>query len=143
MSSHVSHVERFVRGVHRRVGLLRFVGRGGLGELAGGRVGVAVLAGVGWGGGGGGWGGLVVGVVGGGVGRGRCAGGGVGGGGWWGGGLWGSARRPGRLWAAIEADRQLKLADLLGTALYLIRSRDSLDGIGRSVVAAAEARCAS
>ena len=50
---------------------------------------------------------------------------------------WGLARRPGMMDAAVEADRQLGLADLLSTALASMRSEDPW---ARSVVAVAEAR---
>lgn len=54
---------------------------------------------------------------------------------------WGIAARPTKLAAAIEADRQLKLADLLGTAL-MIRQQGGLDdALNASVLAIAEARC--
>jgi hypothetical protein len=123
-----SNVERFVRAVHRRMVLLRFLERVGLAVLAGCGLALLFLPVLLWRGEGeralqwvaGCWGlGVICGV------------------------LWGIARRPGRLWAAVEADRQLKLADLLGTALYLLRSRDSLDEMGRTVLATAEARCAA
>lgn len=55
--------------------------------------------------------------------------------------LWGSLRRPGALEAATEADRQLRLADLLGTALALRRQPASADPWAASVLATAEARC--
>jgi hypothetical protein len=55
--------------------------------------------------------------------------------------LWGSLRRPRRLEAAMEADRQLRLADLLGTALTLRESPASADPWAASVLATADARC--
>jgi hypothetical protein len=55
--------------------------------------------------------------------------------------LWGGLRRPGRLEAAMEADRQLRLADLLGTALMLRKSPGAADPWAASVLATADARC--
>jgi hypothetical protein len=55
--------------------------------------------------------------------------------------LWGGLRRPGRLEAAMEADRQLRLADLLGTALALRQSPTSVDPWAAAVLATADARC--
>ena len=55
--------------------------------------------------------------------------------------FWGSLRRPGPLEAAMEADRQLRLADLLGTALALRARGEAADPWGASVLATAEARC--
>ena len=57
--------------------------------------------------------------------------------------LWGVARTPNRLAAVIEADRQLKLSELLGTALYLLRAPGELDAVARAVVATAEAQAAT
>jgi hypothetical protein len=54
--------------------------------------------------------------------------------------LWGMISRPSKLAAAAEADRQLRLADLLGTALTLHRSRPA-DDMERAVLALADARC--
>jgi hypothetical protein len=56
------------------------------------------------------------------------------------GALWGVLSRPTRLAAVTEADRQLHLADLLGTALTLPRDRPP-DGMEQSVLALANARC--
>jgi hypothetical protein len=123
-----SHVERFVRVVHRRMVLLRLIERVGLAVLVGCGLALVFLPVLIWRGEGDR--GMVFVLA--------CVGLGV-----FAGMLWGIARRPGRLWAAVEADRQLKLADLLGTALYLLRSRDSLDEMGRSVLATAEGRCAA
>ena len=61
---------------------------------------------------------------------------------------WGLLRRPGVMSAAMEADRQLRLADLLGTA-WLIRdggggggqTTAATDPWSRTVLAMAEARC--
>jgi hypothetical protein len=59
---------------------------------------------------------------------------------------WGVAARPNWLDTAMEADAQLDLADLLGTALQLRQSGDKRDGLPRdpwqlAVSATAEARC--
>src|SRR5258706_3573545 len=53
---------------------------------------------------------------------------------------WAVAVRPTKLAAAMEADRQLRLSDLLGTALAL-RRESAVDEIGLTVLAMAEARC--
>ena len=53
--------------------------------------------------------------------------------------LWGVTRRPRPLDAAVEADRQLGLKDLLGTAL-LVRGGDA-DSWTRTVLVLAETRC--
>jgi hypothetical protein len=53
--------------------------------------------------------------------------------------LWALAHRPTKLQAAFEADRQLGLSDLLGTALTL--SRDRREPMEATVLAMAEARC--
>jgi len=54
--------------------------------------------------------------------------------------LWAFASRPTALTAAMEADRQLKLSDLLGTAL-LLRRIGTNDQVEQTVLALAEARC--
>lgn len=54
--------------------------------------------------------------------------------------MWGLARRPSRFEAVVEADRQLKLADLLATAYA---QRDGGDPWQLTVLALAEARCRS
>ncbi len=53
---------------------------------------------------------------------------------------WALTSRPGKLAAAMEADRQLKLHDLLGTALLLQRS-SSPDAIEQLVISQAQASC--
>lgn len=53
---------------------------------------------------------------------------------------WALTSRPSRLAAAMEADRQLKLHDLLGTALLLERS-SSPDEIEQMVISQAQASC--
>ena len=56
--------------------------------------------------------------------------------------LWGVTRRPTLLGAAMEADRQLGLADLLGTATALARGgRGTGDPWAGAVLASADARC--
>jgi hypothetical protein len=52
--------------------------------------------------------------------------------------VWGLARRPSVFEAAVEADRQLELADLLATALVARATDDAWSGV---VVALAEERC--
>jgi hypothetical protein len=54
--------------------------------------------------------------------------------------VWGATQRPTMLQSAMEADRQLGLSDLLGTA---ITTTDTSDGWARTVRAMAEARCAT
>ena len=54
--------------------------------------------------------------------------------------FWGLLSRPSRLAAATEVDRQLRLADLLGTALML-HSTDADDPMTGAVLALADARC--
>jgi hypothetical protein len=54
--------------------------------------------------------------------------------------MWGAISRPSKLAAAAEADRQLRLADLLGTALTFPRERAG-DDMERAVLALADARC--
>src|SRR3954467_14792335 len=54
--------------------------------------------------------------------------------------FWGTLSRPTRLAAATEADRQLRLADLLGTAVLLGAARTG-DDMAAAVLALADARC--
>ena len=54
--------------------------------------------------------------------------------------FWGTLSRPSRLAAAAEVDRQLRLADLLGTAVTL-RAHDADDAMAGAVLALADARC--
>jgi hypothetical protein len=58
--------------------------------------------------------------------------------------LWSLLRRPRRLDAAVEADRQLGLADLLSTA-WLVKEgpADCSSGFSAAVLISAEARCAT
>lgn len=56
------------------------------------------------------------------------------------GGVAGIVRRPGLLWAAAEADRQLDLDDLLSTA-WTARGGSPADDWMASVIATADARC--
>jgi hypothetical protein len=121
-----SDLDRFIRRVHRRYVVLRAAEGLGLGALVGCGVGLVLLALLWW--------------------EGRTAlgpstaavafGAGVG-------LAWGVARRPRLLDTATEADRQLGLADLLGTALTAGHSRinDQPDPWAASVLAVAEARC--
>jgi hypothetical protein len=126
MAAASSHLERFLRAVHRRMVVLRICERVGLAVLAGCILALLLMPILIW--------------------RGQetmplvmgCGALGI-----FSGLLWGLARRPGVLAAAVEADRQLKLADLLGTALFLARRREPLDEFGRTIVATAEARCAA
>jgi len=54
---------------------------------------------------------------------------------------WGIVRRPGKLRAAIEADRQLGLDELLSSAWLIARSAPSLDPWSRTILAHAQSRC--
>lgn len=54
--------------------------------------------------------------------------------------FWGLLSRPSRLAAAAEVDRQLRLADLLGTAVML-RAKDADDAMAGAVLALADAQC--
>jgi hypothetical protein len=54
--------------------------------------------------------------------------------------FWGLLSRPSRLAAATEVDRQLRLADLLGTAVML-RANEVDDAMSGAVLALADARC--
>src|SRR5579872_2041700 len=53
---------------------------------------------------------------------------------------WGFLTRPGKLAAALEADRQLRWADLLSSALT-VRARAADDPWALAVLATADARC--
>lgn len=118
------HLDRFIRAVHRRYVAVRVLEHAGLGLLIG--CGVAgAFTGLLW------WRGLdpmepaiwicALGTL---VGL-----------------LLGIVRRPGRLDAAMQADRQLRLADLLGTALTVRRAADgTIDPWAAAVIAVAEAR---
>jgi hypothetical protein len=115
--------ERFLRGVHLRMVLLRGVERIGLCLLAGCAAAMVLVPILIWRGQGSG---ELVAVL-----LGAAAVAGL---------AWGVAARPTKLAAAIEADRQLGLSDLLGTALML-RRIGAGDEMDRTVLAMAEARC--
>src|SRR3954454_7289371 len=121
-----SDLDRFLRRVHRRYVALRAAEGLGLGALAGCGVGLVSLALLWW------EGRAALGPSAAAVAFGACVG-----------LAWGVARRPRLLDAATEADRQLGLADLLGTALtaghHLVN--DQPDPWAASVLAAAKARC--
>jgi hypothetical protein len=57
--------------------------------------------------------------------------------------IWGISRRPTRFQAAVEADRQLDLNDLLGTVLLLGRDDRSTDAWKESLASISDARCRS
>ena len=57
------------------------------------------------------------------------------------GGAWGFLRRPTPLHSAMEADAQLRLSDLLGSAM-LIRASATSDPWSAAVLASADRRCA-
>jgi hypothetical protein len=124
MASAAPHFEQFIRAVHRRLVLVRALERAGLGALTG-----CVAAGL-----------LLplllwraepaLGPAGMLIAMGAVAG-------LW----WGVARRPSRLAAAMEADRQLGLHDLLGTAAGAGTTADASDPWLLTVLALADARC--
>ena len=128
MAQSGSDLDRFVRRVHRRYVVLRAAEGLGLGALAGCAVGLVLLALLWWEG----RGTLAPSAAA--VGFGACVG-----------LAWGIARRPRLLDAATEADRQLGLADLLGTALTaghdLVNNQP--DPWAASVLAIADARVKS
>src|SRR5688572_21535800 len=121
MTRETNHLERFLRRVHRRWVLLRAVESAGVGAAIGCAAALALVPVLLW--------------------RDRPAvsvaltlmavagAAGL---------LFGLTRRPTLYAAAVEADRQLDLHDLLASALA---SLDSNDGWGGAVVAHAEARC--
>jgi hypothetical protein len=119
-----TQLDVFVRALHRRMVVVRALERVGLGLLAGCAVCLLLMPILIWRGEGTGT--LAVAALG----TGGVAG-----------LLWGALHRPTRLRAAMEADRQLRLSDLLGTALTL--SRDRQDSMEATVLAIAEARCRS
>lgn len=115
--------ERFLSRVHRRYVLLRLLERMGLGILCGSAAALPLLGIVLWRGGDA----LQVATVG-------LAGGAIAG------TIWGLLTRPSRMATALEADRQLGWADLLGSAL-MIRGRAGDDPFAAAVIAAADAKC--
>lgn len=123
MSRGVPQFERFVSRAHRRYVLLRGLERTGLGVLVGSLAALPLLGIVLWRGGDA----LQVAIV-------ALAGGAIAG------MVWGLLKRPPRLQTALEADRQLGWADLLGSAL-LMRKRAGDDPFAAAVMAAADARC--
>lgn len=114
---------RFVRAVHWRMGVMRAVEGMGLGVLGGAVLGLCVMGVTLW-----------RGQMAGGAGLGVMAAAGVIG------AIWGTMRRPDMLRAAMQADRQLELKDLLSTALT---ARDSADPWATTVVALADHCCQS
>jgi hypothetical protein len=121
-----SHLDQFIRALHRRLIALRIIEHAGIGLLAGCAIG-AVFVGImlyrnqnAWSVG---IAALIVGAL--------------------GGMLWGVAHLPSILTAATEADRQLRTADLLATAWHLKEktAREAIDPWTQSVVAIADQRC--
>lgn len=118
-------LEVFVRALHRRMVAVRALERTGLGLLAGCAVCLVLMPILLWRGEG--TGALATAAL--------CTGGIAG-------LIWAVARRPTRLQATMEADRQLGLSDLLGTALTI--ARDGRGGaMEEMVLAIADARCRS
>jgi hypothetical protein len=115
--------ERFLSRAHRRYALLRVLERTGLGILGGSAAALPLLGIVLWRGGDA----LQVAAV-------ALAGGAIPG------IVWGLLTRPSRMATALEADRQLGWADLLGSAL-MIRARAADDPFAAAVIAAADAKC--
>ncbi len=118
------HLDQFLRRLHRRLRALRWAEHAGLGLLIGAGFALAPVGLLTW------RGApsavpsaacLALGLI--------------------GGVACGIARRPTALDAAMEADCQLRLADLLGSALLVRRTADN-DPWSASVLAAAEAQCA-
>src|SRR5438034_11031607 len=115
------HFEGFVRAVHRRMVVLRAVERMGICVLIACAVLLVLMPSLIWRGQG------TLELVGAALGVGALAG-----------VVWGITSRPTRLAAAVEADRQLKWADLLSTALTLRQGGDD-DAFSRSILAIVEA----
>jgi hypothetical protein len=116
------HFEGFLRAVHRRMMVLRALERTGICVLGGCVILLILMPILIWRGQG------TLELVGAALGAGALAG-----------IIWGIASRPTRLAAAVEADRQLKWADLLSTALTL-RQGGNDDDFARSILAIVEAR---
>ena len=125
MASPAPHFHAFLRSVHRRLVVVRAAERTGLGVLAGCAAAGVLLPLLYWGGQGAVVPSLFL------LGLGTIAG-----------IAWGIASRPSVLVAAMEADRQLALADLLGTAAACDARPDAGDDPWRStVLAVADDRC--
>jgi hypothetical protein len=122
MAAPISTLDRFIRTLHRRLVVVRAAEAAGLGTLAGCAIALLVIPVLIWrhqpp---------LLPAVV-------------VVGLGAFGGLLWNLSRRPTRLQAAMEADRQLELADLLGTAVGVRERGRGDDPWEQTVVALADA----
>lgn len=115
--------ERFLRRAHRRFTLLRLLEGAGLGILGGCAAGLPLVGILAYRGADG-FGAASIAIA-----IGAAAG-----------LLWGWLTRPSRMATALEADRQLGWADLLGSAI-LIRARSNEDPFAAAVVAEADARC--
>src|SRR5688500_12027143 len=122
-----SQLDGFARAVHRRLVIVRVIERIGIGVLLASVAGAMLVPILMWRG----QSAMALAIFA--IALGACAG-----------LVWGATRRPTRLESAMDADRQLGLADLLGTALAIERdaAADAEDGWARSVRAIAEARCA-
>lgn len=123
MSRSVAQFEQFLRRAHRRYVMLRVSERAGIGILVGSAAALPLLAVALWRGGDA----LQVATVS--LAVGATAG-----------AIWGVLKRPTRLETALEADRQLGWADLLGSAM-IIHSKAATDPFAAAVLAAADARC--
>src|SRR5438477_444062 len=116
------HFESFVRAVHRRMVVLRALERVGICVLGGCVILLILMPILIW------RGQATLELVGAALGAGALAG-----------FAWGIASRPTQLAAAVEADRQLKWADLLSTA-QSVRQGGHDDEFSRSILAIVEAR---
>jgi hypothetical protein len=122
MAAPTSNLDQFIRTLHRRLVIVRAVEAAGLGALAGCAIALLLIPLLIWRG----QPPLLPAVV-------------VVGLGALGGLLWHLSRRPTRLQAAMEADRQLELADLLGTAVGVREARAGEGPWEQTVLALAEA----
>ena len=123
MTAAPSHLDRFIRAVHHRAVLLRMIERAGLGLFVGTML-ALMLTLLLW------WQGrpaMAVSLVSGGCGLAAGL-------------AWGIFQRPSSLEAALLADRQLRLDDLLATAISVSKSSDEDQAWARTVVAIADAR---
>src|SRR5256885_10798940 len=122
MANAAAHLETFLRAVHRRLVLVRALERAGFGALAGCAAGALLIPPLLW------RAQPALAPVGALLALGTAAG-----------LLWGVVRRPSALVAAMEADRQLGLQDLLSTAASVGPGRENPWEL--TVVALADQQC--
>jgi len=125
MRSTCPNLERFIRRLHRRMVLLRAVEWGGIGALIGGVFAIILYAAAVYRG-------QSIGLTGSLLIATAVAAGAA----------WGILRRPGPIHAAIQADRQLALAELLSSAWLICTKDQSTSEVVQAVLALAEQRCA-